>query len=143
MTQPTLTRAAAPTTTRRRRRSLSVTLWTLQVLTAVTFAFAGANKLTGEAQTVAGFEQIGLGDWFRLLIGALEVAGAVGVLIPRLSGLAAACFSALMVGAVIVQTTVFGGEMVAFPAITFVVVAIVAWGRRDTTARLFAALRRR
>src|SRR5215216_2010531 len=144
MTQQTLPRTATPTTTpRRRRRSTSITLWTLQVLTAVTFAFAGVGKVTGDPQSVAGFEQIGLGDWFRLLIGALEVAGAVGVLIPRLSGLAAACFSALMVGAVITQATVFDGEMLAVPAVVFLVVAVIAWGRRDTTARLFASPRRR
>jgi uncharacterized membrane protein YphA (DoxX/SURF4 family) len=113
----------------------------LQVLVAAIFLFSGLNKLLGEAQTVAGFEEIGLGDWFRHLIGAVEVAGAVGVLIPILSGLAAACFSALMVGAVITQATVFDGEMVVVPAVVFVVVAIIAWGRRDTIARLVAQVR--
>ena len=34
------------------------------------------------------------------LVGALEVAGAAGLLVPRLSALASACLSALMLGAI-------------------------------------------
>jgi len=144
MTQHTLTHpaaTAAPTTTR--RRSTNVALWTLQVLTALMFAFGGVNKLVGEAQTVAGFEQIGAGDWFRYLIGALEVAGAVGLLIPILSGLAGLAFIGLMIGAVITQATVFDGDMVAVPAVVLVLVTIIAWARRDRTKQLAALVRNR
>jgi putative oxidoreductase len=35
------------------------------------------------------FANIGIGQWFRYVVGALEVAGAAGVLVPRVSGLAA------------------------------------------------------
>jgi uncharacterized membrane protein len=45
------------------------------------------------------FATIGIGQWFRYVVGALELAGAVGVLIPRLSGLAALGLIGLMAGA--------------------------------------------
>ena len=36
------------------------------------------------------FTTIGIGQWFRYVVGALEIFGAIGVLVPRTSGLAAA-----------------------------------------------------
>jgi uncharacterized membrane protein YphA (DoxX/SURF4 family) len=124
------------TTTAAPRRSANVALWVLQVLAAITFAMGGLNKVLGETQTVAGFEKMGMGDWFRYLIGALELAGAAALLIPILAGLAGLAFVGLMIGAIITQATVFDGEMVAIPAAVLVFVAIIAWGRRHSTARL-------
>src|SRR6266536_3073226 len=77
---------AAPAT---RRRALTVTLWALQALLAIQFAGAGSLKLGGAQQMVDLFTQIGAGQWLRYLVGALELAGAIGLLLPRLSGLAA------------------------------------------------------
>lgn len=123
-----------------RRRWVNVTLWVLQGLLAISYAFPGILKVTGEKQTVAGFDRIGLGDWFRYLIGTLEIAGAIGLLIPILCGLASLAFVGLMIGATITQIVVFDGDMVANPVIVGVVVAVVAWGRRDRTVALFRLL---
>jgi uncharacterized membrane protein YphA (DoxX/SURF4 family) len=144
MSQQTMTRrtgTSSATTQPAPRRRVNITLWVLQSLAAAMFALGGINKLAGEAQTVAGFNEIGLGDWFRYLIGALELAGAIGLLIPVLSGLAGLAFVGLMIGAVITQAVVFDGEMVALPAVVLVVVAIIAWGRRRRNADLVALLK--
>jgi uncharacterized membrane protein YphA (DoxX/SURF4 family) len=130
--------ATRPATT----RAANVGLWTLQVLLAAVYAMAAFGKLTAEAQTVAGFEAMGLGTTGMYVIGALEVAGAIAMFVPRLTGLAATCFVALMVGAVIATFAVGAGAMVALPATLGVVAAVVAWGRRDSTRRLIAQLRR-
>ena len=58
-----------------------------------------------------------------------------------LTGLAAACFVALMIGAVIATLAIGGGVLAAIPATVLVVAAIVAWGRRDSTRQLVARLR--
>lgn len=116
-------------------------LWVLQVLLAASFVLGGVNKVIGEAQTVAGFDAIGGGDWFRIGIGIVELAGAAGLLIPRLSGLAALGIVGLMIGAVIIHITVFHGDLVAVPATVGVVAAIVAWGRRGRTAQLLEWVR--
>ena len=93
------TTAAAPRRTR--SRAANVALWTLQVLLAAVYAFSAFGKLSADAQNVAGFQAMGLGNAGMYIIGALELAGAIAMFIPRLTGLAATCFVALMIGAVV------------------------------------------
>lgn len=133
---------AIATTPRTTSRAANAGLWTLQVLLAVVYAFSAFGKLTAEAQNVAGFQAMGLGNTGMYIIGALELAGAIAMFVPRLTGLAALCFVALMIGAVIATAAVGGGVLVAIPATVGVVAAVVAWGRRDSTRRLVAQVRR-
>ncbi len=103
MTQTTAT-ATAPTTTTaapaRPGRAANIGLWTLQVLTAAVFVFAAIPKITADPMAVAGFAMMGIGPAGMLTIGLLELAGAIAMFIPRLTGLAALCQVALMIGAV-------------------------------------------
>lgn len=71
------------------RRAVTVALWALQALLALMFAMAGLAKVFGDPAMVDMFTTIGVGQWFRYAVGAIEVSGAIGVLIPRLSGPAA------------------------------------------------------
>ena len=139
MTAIAATRPAARPTT---ARVGNVALWVVQVLLAATYAFAAAGKLSSDPAVLAGFEAMGIGATSVYIIGALELAGAVAMFVPRLTGLAATCFVALMVGAVICTLAAGGGAIVAFPATVGGVAAVVAWGRRDSTRRLVAQLRR-
>jgi uncharacterized membrane protein YphA (DoxX/SURF4 family) len=132
--------AARPVTTP--RRVANAGLWTLQVLLAVTYAFAAYGKLAADPAAVAGFEAMGLGTAGMYIIGALELAGAIAMFVPRLTGLAAAGFVALMIGAVAITAAMAGGAMIAFPAAVGAVAAVVAWGRRESTRRLIEQLRR-
>ena len=134
----TATTAPRPTAA----RIANVGLWTLQVLLAAVYGFSAFGKLTAEAQNVAGFEAMGLGTTGMYIIGALELAGAIAMFVPRLTGLAATCFVALMIGAVIITLAIGGGALAAIPATVGVLAAVVAWGRRDSTRRLVAQLRR-
>jgi len=138
MTAIPATHATTPT----HSRAWNVGLWTLQVLLAAVYAFSAFGKLTAEAQNVAGFAAMGLGNTGMYVIGALELAGAIGMFVPALTGLAAACFVALMVGAVALTLAIGGGALVAIPATVGVVAAVVAWGRRGSTRRLVERLRR-
>lgn len=93
-------------------------------------AAAAGPKLLGEQSAAEMFALIGFGQWFRYLVGALELAGAIGLVIPRLAGLAALGLIGVMVGAVITQLTVPEVVGPAFtPAILGVVLARVVWGR--------------
>ena len=129
------------TLTSSRSRAGNAALWTLQVLLAAVYAFSAFGKLTADAQNVAGFEAIGLGMPGMYIIGTLELAGAIAMFVPRLTGLAALCFVALMIGAVIATLAVGGGMLAVIPAVVLVLAAIVAWGRRDSTRALVAQLR--
>lgn len=123
------------------RRRGTVALWCLQVLCTGVFVMAAIPKLTADPQAVAGFAALGLGTTGMYLIGALELAGAVGLLVPRLAGPAGLGLVALMIGAVLSTLLVLGAGMVAFPAAVLVLVAIIAWGRRRSTANLIALVR--
>src|SRR5258705_10983314 len=121
---------------------VNVVLWVLQIAAAGMFLMVGFLKLSGNAQLVGLFEAIGLGQWFRYLTGMLEVAGAILLLIPRTSGLGALMLAGVMVGAVVTHVFIVGGS--PLPAIILLVVTgVVAWGRRQRTMNLWAALRSR
>src|SRR5262249_61649718 len=82
----------------RPRRVTSTLLWATQILLAAFFVFGAAvPKLTGSHQAVQEFGLIGAGQWFRYLVGAVELAGAIGLLTPWLAGRAAAGFAAGLV----------------------------------------------
>src|SRR5919112_340512 len=114
----------------RRRHAVNIfALWVLQALLAIMFAMAGFAKVGGDAAMVEMFATIGIGQWFRYVVGALEIAGAVGVLVPRLSGLAALGLVCLMAGATLTNLFVLGASPL-LPSVLLLVSALVARGRR-------------
>jgi len=117
-------------------RALHITLWVLQILLAAFFLLAAAiPKLLGDQAAVEGFDIIGLGQWFRYFVGVLELAGAVGLLLPRLAGLAALGLAGVMVGATITNIFVFhDGSATAITVALFILLCLVAWGRSRTKA---------
>ena len=141
MTTATTTTASTPVrrTGPTRTRPATAALWTLQVLLAAMYVLgSGAPKLFGEAYAVQIFEDLGTGQWLRVVIGLLEVAGGVGLLVPRLAGLAAACLVALMVGATVAQVFFLSEGYWYTPVILGVLLGVVAWVRRDEIPRVFA-----
>src|SRR5258705_1895993 len=102
----------------------------------------GFLKLSGHPQLVALFEAIGLGQGYRYLTGSLEVAGAILLLIPRTSGLAALMLVAVMACAVVTHVFIVGGSPLG-ATILLVVTGLVAWGRRQRTMSLLTGSRSR
>jgi putative oxidoreductase len=120
-----------------RSRPATIALWTLQVLLGVMFIVgSGAPKLLGEAYAVQIFEDLGTGQWLRVVVGLLEVAGGIGLLVPRLAGLAASCLVALMVGATLAQLFFLSEGFWFTPVILGVLLGVVAWVRRAEIARV-------
>lgn len=103
--------------------------WVIRVILALAFVSAGSMKLVGVAQFVTLFDQIGLGQWFRLLTGGLEVIGGLLVLVPRTSMIGAALLACVMLGATITHLAVIGGS--ALPALVLLALAATTlWLRR-------------
>jgi putative oxidoreductase len=121
---------------------MNVVLWILQIAAAGMFLMAGFSKLVGNEQMVGLFEAIGVGQWFRYLTGALEVAGAILLLIPRTSGLGALMLAGVMAGAVMTHLFIIGGSPL-MAIILLVVTGVVAWGRRQRTMNVLAGLRKK
>lgn len=134
----TTTIISAPTTTRRPGRALNVTLWVLQVLLAAMFLNSAFLKLSADPMQVEGFTAMGLGAIGMYGVGTAELLGALGLLIPRVRGLAATCLVVLMIGAVTLTAIFVGGALTAVPATVLVFVAVVAYLRRHETAALIA-----
>jgi hypothetical protein len=114
---------------------LNVALWVLQVGAAAMLGMAGFAKLTGAPEMIALFDAVGVGQWFRYATGALEVLGAVLLLVPALAGVGALVLVPVMLGAVLTHLFVIGGSP-AIPLGLLAVVASVAFARRDRTLRL-------
>ncbi|MFC1408913.1 DoxX family protein [Streptacidiphilus sp. N1-12] len=121
-TSTTITLANATT----RRRS-TVAVWCLRILLALFFAGASAlPKLLAMGPAVSSFDSIGIGHWFMYLVGSLELAGAVGLLLRPLARTAALCLIALLAGAFATQLVVFHGANAATPLILMVPLAVIA-----------------
>jgi putative oxidoreductase len=122
------------------RRAGTIVLWALQIALAVSFVGAGLAKVAGDPQMVDTFTKVGVGQWLRYLVGALELAGAVGLLIPRLAGLAAVGLAALMIGATITNLVVLDTSP-ALPLGFLLVAGLIAWIRRDQLKARLRSLR--
>ena len=98
--------------------------WVLVVLLALFFLLASLGKLTGAA--VPMFANWGYPAWFAMLIGVLELAGAIGLLIPKLARFAILGLTIVMLGAA--YTHIANGEGLAFlrPTI-FLIVLWAVW----------------
>ncbi len=121
-------------------RGRTIAAWILAAVLAAAFLAAGGAKLAGAPMMVQSFEQIGLGQWFRIVTGLVEIAGAVALLVPGYAFFGALWLAATMAGAVLAHLLVLPTP--AAPAVLLLVLnAAVAWLRRDQLARALARLR--
>jgi putative oxidoreductase len=113
-------------------KGLNITGWVLQGLAAAAFLAAGGSKLASAPAMVEMFAKLGAGQWFRYLTGALEVIGAIALLIPRAAFYGAALLAVVMVGAIVAHLAVLGGSPI--PALVLlVIVGTVAYLRRPAS----------
>ena len=121
-------------------RGANVALWILQVLLAAAFLMAGASKLAGNEMMVSQFETIGLGQWFRYVTAALEIAAAILLVIPGKAGFGALLLIPIMLGAAAAHLIVFKNSPAA-PLVLLGLAAIVAWGRIEQIRSAVTSLR--
>jgi uncharacterized membrane protein YphA (DoxX/SURF4 family) len=109
-----------------------VALWALSILLALMFLMSGAGKLSN-GKTAGGmtfdeqFEAWGLPAWARFPVGLAEVAGAIGLLIPRTRFYAAAGLTAVMGGAVLTHLRIEEYAPSLVPLTLGLLTATVAW----------------
>ena len=104
-------------------------VWGIRILLALAFGAAGASKLAGVPQMVQLFDAVGFGQWFRYLTGAVEVIGAVLLLVPATGFFGGLLLAATMVGGVATHLLLIGGNPA--PAVVLgLLSAFVAWKLR-------------
>ena len=103
--------------------------WVLATLLAIGFLLAAAGKLTGAAAPM--FEGWGYPAWFATVIGVLELAGAVALLVPRATRCAIYGLSVIMLGATYTHLVNDEGGQVVRPLLFLALLWSVWWLRRD------------
>ena len=113
---------------------MTYVLWTVQVLLALVFLFAGGMKLVLPLEQMAG--PVELPGYLVRFIGVAEVLGALGLILPSvlrirpgLTPLAACGLVIIMIGATVITL----GAVLIGPAVISLIVgllaAFVAYGR--------------
>ena len=122
---------------KRRRLIRTSMLWTVQVLLALLFLFAGSMKLIMPiAMLTALFPLPGL---FMRFIGVAEVAGAFGLILPGLlrirpglTPLAACGLIIIMIGATVLTLGSTGVAAALMPLMVGLLCAFVVYSRRSS-----------
>lgn len=110
-------------------RTKNITLWVIQAALALFYAVQGVMKLAGGDEVVANFTRWGFPNKFYLLIGALELLGAIGLVVPRSSAYAAMGLIAVMLGAAVTHITHGEIMMLPMPVVPMLLLGVVAYGR--------------
>ena len=89
------------------------------------FIFIGYGKFESRGVWVTIFEQIGLGQWFRIFTGVVQVTGGVLMLTRRTRTAGAALLACTMLGAAIVDVVVIGSPIVVVPLLMLILILVV------------------
>jgi putative oxidoreductase len=116
-----------------------IAVWVLQAIVAAAFFAAGGAKLAGAPFMVQLFAQIGIGQWFRHVTGAVEIIGAFALITPRLSSVGGLWLGATMLGAVTAHLFVLHTNPA--PAIVLGLLSVtIIYLRRDELASIWRAI---
>jgi uncharacterized membrane protein YphA (DoxX/SURF4 family) len=118
---------------------VNVTLWIIASVLAVAFLLAGLMKLAQPKEKLAASGMAWTGDFSAgavKAIGAVEVFGALGLILPAALGiapvltpLAATGLALTMLGAAVVHARRKENQMIGANVVLLVLAAVVAWGR--------------
>jgi putative oxidoreductase len=95
------------------------------IAVGVLFVFIGYGKFENRGVWVKIFEEIGLGQWFRLFTGVVQVSGGVLFVPRRTRTVGAVLLGSTMLGAAIVDVVVVGSPIVVVPLLLLILIAVV------------------
>jgi putative oxidoreductase len=116
--------------------------WILQGVVSAMFFAAGATKLAAAPFEVQLFAQIGLGQWFRVVTGVVQIVGAFALVYPGLASIGGLWLGFTMFCAVVANLAVLHTNPT--PAIVLALLnALIVYLRRDELASMARTLLRR
>lgn len=98
-------------------RAMPVLLWIIAAVIAYDFLLQGWRKFDPNGWWAPAFKKWGYPTWFMVLVGVVEVAGGLLLLVPKVRHLGAAILIVIMLGAIVTRS-IFG---VSFEEILFFV----------------------
>ena len=117
---------------------MNIALWVVQILLALAFGMAGIMKVSqpiDKLETRMGWVK-SVGTRGVRLIGSLEILGAIGLILPALTGtlpwltpVAAACLALTMIGAMIVHGRRGEYSQIGINVVLLLLTLFVAYGR--------------
>jgi putative oxidoreductase len=112
----------------RKDKAKEISLWAISVFGTTVFTLAGVATLIGLLNEQ--FINWGYSPSLAVIIGALEIVGAIALLLPRTAGWSALGLMVIMVGAI--TTHVINDQYLAViaPSVMFVLLGVVVWGRK-------------
>ena len=116
-------------------KTKSIFLWVLQILLVALFLMASFPKLTSKPEAVERFRNYGYPDHFYLLIGALELLGAILLLIPKLAAYGASALVVNMIGASLTHLLNDEAPKVLVTGTLMILLAVIAYVRRPEFIR--------
>jgi len=126
---------------KREGRIKNTVLWTIQVLLALLFLWAGGMKLVLPLEMLKG--PIALPGFFLRFIGVAEVLGAIGLILPwllrihpELTPLAATGLLVIMIGATVITLIAGAVAPALIPLVVGLLAASVAYGRRQAVVQI-------
>jgi len=114
---------------------MNIVLWIVQALLAALFLFAGSMKFMMPIEEMTK-QMPGMPGWFLHFIGAAEILGGLGLVLPGLlriktglTPLAAAGLAVIMIGATVISAKIGPPAGALIPLVVGVLTAFVAYGR--------------
>jgi uncharacterized membrane protein YphA (DoxX/SURF4 family) len=117
---------------------MNIALWVIQILLALAFGMAGIMKVTqpiDKLEARMGWVK-SVGPRGVRLIGSLEILGAIGLILPAVTGIlpwltpvAAACLALTMLGAMITHGRRSEYSQIGINLVLLVLTLFVAYGR--------------
>lgn len=105
-------------------------MYAVQVLLGIAMAGEGAVKLVGLESTVEAFERFGYPQWFRLVVGAVELIAAAGIFVgvaldPVIAVAGALLVVPVLVGAAGTHLRAGDPPTAAAPAVLLLALALI------------------
>jgi len=114
---------------------MNILLWIIQSLLSLLFLLAGVTKFIMSVADMNKNGPVVFPGWFLHFIGACEILGAIGLILPvllrikpGLTPLAAAGLGIITLGAAVISARA-GILMAIFPSVICLLSFLVAWGR--------------
>src|SRR2546423_5209298 len=123
------------------RVAKEIALWVASLLLALVCLRSGWQKVAGNIFWVRDFQRWGYPSWFRLVVGMIELASFVLLLIPRVASLGAGLFAVVMLGAIYTHATHHESSRLPFNVFLLSLSLLVLFARRRGLSQTFTTVR--